>query len=190
MPLARRPRPLRLSEPPHWHWALRLVHWITLLSVMGAVGLALSRDWVNDDDLTDALLTWHRQLGLLVLGLCLVRLLLRATLSAPDHRLRPSIQLVSKLTHLTLYLFLLGMPLLGWLTSNAHGVHLTLGPIHLPTLVGTNHDLGDTLGEWHEWGAWAFLAIAGLHALAALWHHIVLRDGVLRSMLGRQRQPL
>jgi cytochrome b561 len=35
----------------------------------------------------------------------------------------------------------------------------------------------------HENAAWAILGLVGLHALAALHHHVMLRDGVLRRML-------
>jgi cytochrome b561 len=33
--------------------AARVMHWCTLLAVIASVVLALSRDWVDDDDLTD-----------------------------------------------------------------------------------------------------------------------------------------
>ena len=35
----------------------------------------------------------------------------------------------------------------------------------------------------HGWLAWAGMALAALHILAALRHHFVLRDGVLRRMI-------
>lgn len=41
------------------------------------------------------------------------------------------------------------------------------------------------VGELHELGANALLIVAGLHAAAAVWHHRVLKDGVLRRMLPR-----
>jgi cytochrome b561 len=37
----------------------------------------------------------------------------------------------------------------------------------------------------HETAAVAILVLAGVHAAAALWHHLVRRDDVLRGMLGR-----
>jgi cytochrome b561 len=172
-----------------WPLVLRVVHWCTLLTVIAATTLALARDWVSDDDLTDALLGWHRYAGLAVLALTLARLVMRPLVKAPVHALSPLLEKVAAATHLLMYAFLIGMPVLGWLTSNAHGVTLTLGPITLPNLVAKDHDLGDTLGEFHEWGAWAFLSLIGLHALAALWHHFALKDSVLSSMLGRPRKP-
>jgi len=38
----------------------------------------------------------------------------------------------------------------------------------------------------HEWNAWVIIVLSGAHAVAALLHHYVLRDGLLhRMMLGR-----
>jgi cytochrome b561 len=57
-----------------------------------------------------------------------------------------------------------------------------MGSWSLPTLLARDHDLADTLGELHEAGAFAFMALIGVHAAAALWHHHFQKDNVLRSM--------
>ena len=54
----------------------------------------------------------------------------------------------------------------------------TIGPWIAPA-----HDAGTIAAEVHGWLGDALLWVAGLHAAAALYHHYVLRDGVLRSML-------
>lgn len=49
-----------------------------------------------------------------------------------------------------------------------------------------------TIARIHSWLGDAILWLAGFHALAGLYHHIVLKDGVLVSMLPRwvpSRQP-
>jgi cytochrome b561 len=40
-------------------------------------------------------------------------------------------------------------------------------------------------GRLHEFGVWMLLALIGLHAAAALFHGLILRDGVLQRMLPR-----
>jgi cytochrome b561 len=44
---------------------------------------------------------------------------------------------------------------------------------------------GARIATLHTWLGDAILWLAGIHALAALYHHIVLKDGVLASMLPR-----
>ena len=46
-----------------------------------------------------------------------------------------------------------------------------------------SHALGNTFAELHGWLGDAILWLAGLHATAAIYHHQILRDGVLASML-------
>jgi cytochrome b561 len=165
-----------------WPVTIRLIHWATLLAVIAAVGLAFGRDWVSDDDLTESMLVWHRCAGMAVLALSLLRLALRPFSPGPVHAMSPLARLASKGAHLLMYGFLIGMPVVGWLMSNAHGTAVSIGSLHLPTLLARDHDLADTLGEFHEAGAFAFMALIGLHAAAALWHHHFQKDNVLRSM--------
>lgn len=47
------------------------------------------------------------------------------------------------------------------------------------------HALAERIGDLHGLGANAILVLAGLHATAALFHHYVLKDGVLRRMAVR-----
>jgi cytochrome b561 len=177
------PLPLvTLKHTNTWPLAIRLIHWMTLLAVIAAVALALGRDWVSDDDLTEAMLTWHRSAGVAVLALTLLRLALRPFSPGPAHPMSRRARLASKGAHLLMYGFLIGVPVVGWLMSNAHGAAVSIGSLQLPTLLARDHDLADTLGELHEAGAFAFMALIGLHAAAALWHHHFQKDDVLRSM--------
>ena len=43
--------------------------------------------------------------------------------------------------------------------------------------------LGDAFAEYHEGAAWLLLGLVGAHAAAALAHHFIKRDDVLRAML-------
>lgn len=170
-------RTLRLS---------RWVHWLSAFLIVGAFGLAWVRDAMDGDALRDVLLGWHRQLGLLVLALLVLRWLGRwwqgvHTASPP---LPALLHWASVLSHLALYGLLLCMPLLGWSMSNAQGHPVLLFNLWpLPVLTGIDPNLADTLQEWHEFASWCLLGLVCLHMLAALWHHWVRRDDVLSRML-------
>ena len=161
-------------------------HWLSALTVVAAFALAWLREQVDSDAQGALLLNWHRQCGLLVLLLLVVRLFERWRWVAHDEleRLPLPMHVAAVVTHWLLYALLLAMPLLGWAMTNAQGHAVQLWQaIPLPTLVALDPDLADSLQEWHELGADALLGLVGLHALAALWHHCVRRDGVLASML-------
>ena len=53
----------------------------------------------------------------------------------------------------------------------------------IPALDPGNRALRHLIGDWHSLAANAIMIVTALHAVAALFHHYVLRDAVLRRML-------
>lgn len=169
-----------------YHGMTILLHWTTALAILLAVASVLMRDVMEDDDWQDILLNLHRSLGVSILLLAAVRLLNRFITHANqiNTNLPNVVRLAAKAGHAFLYLFLLALPLTGWLLTNAQGKAASFfGLFNLPMLVAKNRDLVDQLGDIHETGAWVFIALVGLHVGAALWHHFWRKDQVLRSML-------
>ena len=125
----------------------------------------------------------HESGGLLVLlaGLAFVawrRANARPSLSALPRWQRAAARTV----HGLLYLLLLAQPLLGiaLVTCGGHAVHfygLQLGPYLVQRKALATH-----LTTAHEWLAIGLAAVLGLHALAAVFHHWVMRDDVMRRM--------
>ena len=94
-----------------------------------------------------------------------------------------SVSLAAGGTHVAMYALMLALLLIGWSLSNAYGKTVYLFGITLPNLVAADEDLADTLGTWHLNAAWALLALVTVHIVAALVHHLVLRDGLLHRVL-------
>ena len=96
-------------------------------------------------------------------------------------------QRLAKLAHLALYGLMIGLPLLGWLTLSAAGKPIPFFGLELPALLSPDKNLAGDIKEIHETVAELGYWLIGLHAAAALFHHYVRRDDVLRRMLP-QRQ--
>ncbi|MET0254913.1 MAG: cytochrome b [Luteibacter sp.] len=173
---ARHPRPLV--------W----LHWLTALCLVLAAAFILTRDQMDGRAMRMWLLEGHRHLGLFVLGLFFIRVAVRFRVG----RLPPEtgeswlMRAAAGITHVALYALLLAQPLLGWALTSASGKTVDLFGIALPPLVAEDEDLADALHMWHLDAAWALLALVCLHAGAALWHHFIRRDGVLRRMSPRR----
>lgn len=169
---------------------MRVLHWLTVACLIMAASLILLRAELDGRALRQWLLEGHRHFGLMVLLLFFLRVGLRVRL----RRLPPGppspllLRLAAGGTHVAMYGLMLALPLIGWSLSNAFGKPVYLFGLTLPSLVAPDADLGDTLGSWHLNAAWALLALVVLHIVAALWHHLVLRDGLLHRVLPR-RQP-
>ena len=94
--------------------------------------------------------------------------------------------LLATLMHFALYALMIGMPIAGWLIVSAEGHSVMFYGMELPPLIGEDKALAKTIEGWHvlfgKIGYW----LIGLHALAGLYHHYVVRDNTLVRMLPRK----
>ena len=76
------------------------------------------------------------------------------------------------------------MTILGWAAANFRGWDVEVcGIVKLPTLAARGTSWAHTAGDIHNFLVWPFLALIALHVVAALYHHFIRRDQVLRRML-------
>jgi cytochrome b561 len=132
----------------------------------------------------------HKSIGVTIFVLAAVRLLWRLFNPAPPlPASMPTWQhAAARASHVLLYLVLLAQPLIGFLQSNAVNFPIVWwGMVRLPALIGTDEALGEALLEVHVWNSRLLLVLVLVHAAAALRHHFVLKDDVLRRMLPGSR---
>lgn len=162
------------------------LHWLTLFLIVLVVLTVLGRELVETKATRQLLLGIHQSLALLIPVLAVARFGIRLSQGARIPRYDWGLlqDFLVKRIHGLLYLGMLVIPLLGWALVNAKGHNARLlWVLQLPALTAADMDMADQLAEWHETAAWLFLALIGLHALAALWHHYHKKDDVLRAML-------
>lgn len=166
------------------------LHWLMLVLLVAVYATVELREFYpKGSDPREAMKTWHFMLGLSVLVLIAPRLLLRAV--APVPRITPTPAawqaLLAKLIHLALYAFMIGMPLAGWLMLSAAGKPIPFFGLELPALIGADKELAAQIKEVHETIGTVGYFLVGAHALAALFHHYVIRDNTLLRMLPGRR---
>jgi len=169
---------------------LRVLHWLTVICVVMAAAFILTRDQLDGRSVRLWLLEGHRHFGLFVLALFVIRVFVRLRVGKlpPSGEAPWPMRAAAGLTHLALYALLVTLPLLGWALSSAEGKPVHLFGATLPNLVAPDEDLADSLQAWHLDAAWVLLGLVCLHIAAALWHHFVMRDGVLRRMWPKRRR--
>ena len=159
------------------HWILAVLIIVNL--VLGIGHDALPKDW--------AVMPVHKSIGLTVLALTLARLAWRVGHRPPS---LPSTMPVwekaaAHVTHGVFYAFMILVPLTGWIMTSAGTRPLNwfflfdvpkFGVAKGDAIVGLSH-------EAHELIPWLWSALIIVHILAALRHHFMLKDGVLRRML-------
>ena len=179
----------------HYDALSRAFHWITAIAVVIAFVLGpehfgrLMRQGLDPATRYD--IVWHESLGILVFGLTLLRLLwvaLRAP--APQFETGRWMRLLSKLMHLALWALLLALPATALLALGSEGHPLTLlGGIRVNQMPWIASSAFARLADWgdvHGLLGDVLIWLAGLHAVAAIYHHVALKDGVLLSMLPRR----
>jgi len=78
---------------------------------------------------------------------------------------------------------MIGMPIGGWLMLSAKGETIPFYGLTLPALLSPNEELAELIEEIHETVGVTGYYLIGLHTLAALVHHYLIRDNTLQRML-------
>lgn len=167
----------------HWGVAVLVLSAIAAGMTLGTLGFEGARDRFGLDA-TNALYTYHKTFGVLILLLMIVRVVLRVIAGKPDYfrAMEPWQRILSRTVHTLLYLLLLAMPVLGWLATAAGDFPVEFFGLHLPGLIGVNETLSEQLFFWHATAGWAIALLVLLHIAGAMYHWRVRRDGVMQRM--------
>lgn len=162
----------------------RAFHWTIAIFIIVNIALGLLHEPLEK---IVQLMPLHKSIGLSVLVLTVGRIGWRLAWTKPPWpgSVTPFERAVASGTHFLLYVLMLAMPLTGWVFSSAGKYPLTFFDLFpwpkLPVvkdslLAGLTHEAHEILG-------WVMLALIVLHVAAALRHHFVLKDSILRRML-------
>jgi cytochrome b561 len=169
-----------------------LLHWLTALAILGLFAMGL---WMTGLDYYHP---WyhrapeiHKAVGTLLGALLLLRLLWRLgnprPLPEPTHSAFE--RYASRVAHALLYALPFAVIGAGYLISTADGQPIEVFALFaVPATLTGLPEQADRAGDVHLALAIALVAVAGIHALAALKHHFIDHDRTLLRML-RWRAP-
>lgn len=163
------------------------LHWLVLALLVAQYIVGWTMPHIGRHTPVTTLISLHFSIGVLILGVIVVRLIWRITHRVPA--LGAGIPLwqvrSARIIHRLLYLLLIVVPLLGWINASYRGMPITFfGLAHVPQLVGTRAAGWDWTGDIHTLVAeYAILPLVGLHVAVALYHYFIRRDRVLQRML-------
>lgn len=170
----------------------RLLHWTTvvLLAVQFPVGLYMvyrGNSLNLWDNLTNALYSSHKLVGVTILLIVLWRLVYRMTRGAPadEPTIEPWQRVVSHLNHWGLYVLLLAAPIAGYIGISLFPALDIFGLFSLPAVTVPDKESAKTVFGVHGLLVSLLALMIALHVGAALYHYLIRKDNVLGRMIPR-----
>ncbi len=170
---------------PSYSAAARRLHWLIALLLGAQFVTAYLMPDIEMDTPPERVIELHFSLGLLIVAFMVLRLWvrLRHPVEPAASEGRPWERTVMLATHRLFYAVLLLVPFLGWIAASAHHIPVILFGLDLPAIAPSGAEWGHQAGDVHGLVMWILLGLVGLHAAAALFHHLVRHDDTLRRML-------
>ena len=162
-----------------------LLHWVMaiLIIALTLLGLYMVRIPISIQKLQ--FYGWHKEFGILGLMLVIVRLMWRLRNINPSlESIPPWEEFAARTVHWTFYFFMFAMPISGWLITSSSDLPVSFfGFFTLPNLVVASESHRIFYSKIHEWLGYALIVVFCMHTAAALKHHFINKDLILRRML-------
>jgi cytochrome b561 len=165
-----------------FHWTM-----FALIVCVGVLGL-LHDSWPKRTQ--GFWINIHALLGLLLWSVLIARFWWRRRHAPPAPMANTGAlwRRLAGLVHFALYMLMFVIPIVGLVTFVYHGRVLDFGLFQINFGIKSNRAIFHPTEDLHGYLAYALFGLAGFHALAALWHQFILRDGLLARMWARTRQ--
>lgn len=170
----------------HYTGVAVVLHWSVALLILGSFVVGTYMVELDLSPWKLKVYSWHKWSGVTIFLLVALRLAWRVTHRPPGlPAAMPEWQRhAAAISHALLYLLMFAVPVSGWLMSSAAGFPVVyFGVFQLPDLVAKNKELFELMKSVHYVLNKALLVLVLLHVVAALKHHFVDRDDVLRRMV-------
>ncbi|HKU97212.1 MAG TPA: cytochrome b [Vineibacter sp.] len=164
----------------------RTLHWTMAVLVLATIPVGFVLLSLPQGRLQDTLFDLHRSVGVLLFVLVVIRLAWRLTHKPPPlpDDLPAWQHLASGTVHRLLYAILLIQPIIGWWGTSAFGAPINVFWLfELPPLVSKDEAAAKQILGWHGIIGITLSVTIVIHVGAALFHHFVRKDAVLRRML-------
>lgn len=175
------------NTPENFGLLTKLFHWSIAISIIGLIWLGWYMvDLTYYDKWYNASLSWHKSLGMLILGAALLKVIWQLYSPVPDTAagLKRWEKLGAHAMHKLLLLLMFLIPITGYLISTSAGKVVDIfGWFEIPALVSKNKDLRDLAIELHFYMGYGIGALAIGHVAAALKHQFIDKDSTLTKML-------
>ena len=180
-------RAAKVSGKPrlHWHFGIRLLHWLTVAALAAQIAIAFGP--MRGPGM--AMMNWlplHMSIGVTILTIVVLRLCWRSFTQAPVRPTSRFLRFATAFFHVLLYVTILAVLITGWLGYRPMPFMppaRLFGTLPVPLAPSVGALSARSFAFVHQKLVWIMLGLIGVHVLAAMVHLGLLRDGVMRSMV-------
>ena len=160
------------------------LHWLTAFIVLFQF---LTAEFWDDFPRPEKhfLILSHMSLGFLLAIVLAIRILWRSSLGIKIPQTAPALlDRGARALHVLLYALLAVQMPLGFFTRWTDNQPLNVFGLLIPSPLGIcSKATGRFIDQLHDLNAWVIVALVAIHAIAALVHYYLWRDGVLQRMI-------
>jgi len=163
------------------------LHWFVFLLVIAAfIAIELKGQFPKGSETREVWKTIHGVIGQLIFIAMALRLVVRLVCGVPSPmNPKPFINYLAKAMHWLMYALLLISPIFGILYFQYGGKEIHFFGLVWPQLLTPNPEMKKLVEGIHEFLGNSLYFLIGIHALAGLWQHYILKDDTLRRMLNK-----
>ncbi len=176
---------MSIEAPLQYSTTAKFFHWLVAVIVIAMLSGSFFLEDVPEAFQSNAYML-HKSFGLTVLFLMIIRFIWINYAGKPRQPLSMALweRVLSRVVQYSFYVFLVCMPLVGWIMSVAEGrTPSYFGLFNMPLPIHENKQLSDIMAEAHTVVAWILIVLLVLHILGALKHEYINKDDVLKRML-------
>lgn len=172
------------NTPESYGSVAKFLHWLIFVLVFVMIVGGFFLDDVPKE-YKGVIYNLHKLTGVTILLLMLIRLGWKMVNVKPRLPADTTVwqRRAERAVHDLLYLLIIAMPLAGWIGASSAGKPPHIGDIKLQLPIPESKALIETMFELHEYIAYGIIVLVSIHVAAALYHHYVKKDNILRRML-------
>lgn len=179
----------RLAATARYSLPARVLHWLVAAGVALQIYLGWAAEWEERRSESFQLIHTHYQLGVVIFGLMVMRLLWRIASPPPPFAQDQSrlMRASAATVHWLFYALLITMPISGYVIWVWMNVPMDVfGVFDVPRVFTppVEDETGRALAWYvHFYSSWLLIGLVIAHVIAAVWHELIRRDGAISKRM-------
>ncbi|WP_316353226.1 cytochrome b [Candidatus Trichorickettsia mobilis] len=161
----------------------KLLHWTIAIVIIGMIVVGFVMSGMANSELKFQVYGIHKATGAVLIFFIFLRLIWKLINVSVVVEMPSLHHFAAKAGHILLYILMFAMPISGILMSLMGGHDISIYGFYTIEAITKDELIGKTSWILHGYFAWILVGVIAGHVLAALYHHFIRKDNVLKNMM-------